>query len=186
MSRDTASILGRRQAAVNRRRRLLGALACAGVGAGLGWWTYRHSESNAPRQSRLWELEFEVPTGGRLRMKTLLGQPLLVNFWATWCPPCIEEMPLLDSFYTENHPKGWQVLGLAVDQIDSVRRFLARSPVQFPIAITNLEGIDISRGLGNFSGGLPFTAAFAPDGHVAQQKLGPLTRADLTRWVAVM
>ncbi len=169
-----------------RRRRLLGAMACVAAGAGLAWWTYRHPQSSAPSQSRLWELEFEVPTGERLLMKTLLGQPLLVNFWATWCPPCIEELPLLDGFYNENHAKGWQVLGLAVDKLESVKQFLARSPVRFPIAIANFGGIEISRRLGNFSGGLPFTAAFTPDGQVAAQKLGPLTRADLNQWAGMM
>ncbi len=172
---------------INRRRWLLGAAACAaaGAGTGLAWRTYRTALRWQADQTRWWKLEFETPSGGVLQAKTLFGRPLLVNFWATWCPPCIEELPLLSSFFIENEPKGWQVLGLAVDKVEPVRRFLTRAPVQFPVAIANFSGIEISRSLGNFSGSLPFSAVFGSDGKISQRKLGPLTRADLKAWSAL-
>ena len=170
----------------DRRRWLLGAVAgvAATAGSGLAWWTYRAPESSESAPTGLWQLEFKTPDGATLSMKALLGKPLLLNFWATWCPPCVEELPLLSSFFTENMAKGWQVLGLAIDQAEPVKRFLSRAPVKFPVAMASLNGIRISRSLGNSSGGLPFTAVFRPNGQVLQRKLGPLTGADLSAWVA--
>ncbi len=187
MKSDAPSTRIPRTPDINRRRWLLGAAACAaaGAGAGLAWRTYRTELSFQADQPRWWQLEFETPSGGILQTKALLGRPLLVNFWATWCPPCIEELPLLNNFFVENRPKGWQVLGLAVDQLEPVKRFLAHTPVQFPVAIANFSGVEIGRSLGNFGGSLPFSAVFRPDGRISQRKLGPLTRADLNAWSAL-
>jgi thiol-disulfide isomerase/thioredoxin len=117
-----------------------------------------------------------------LALVTLRGRPLLVNFWATWCPPCIEELPLLSSFFQQNRAKGWQVLGIAVDQPDAVNRFLARSPVSFAVAMAGMAGLELSKSLGNLSGGLPFTVVLTADGEVAHRKIGRVTEADLSAW----
>jgi thiol-disulfide isomerase/thioredoxin len=113
-------------------------------------------------------------------MADFRGKPLLLNFWATWCPPCVEEMPLLDTFYQQKD-RGWQVLGLAVDQAPAVQKFLQRLPVSFPIGMAGLAGVDLSRALGNATGGLPFTVVFSPEGEVAHRQIGKLTSVDLER-----
>ena len=64
--------------------------------------------------------------GGKLALANFLGKPLLVNFWATWCPPCVKEMPLLDRFAQEQRAAAWQVVGLAIDKIEPVREFSLR------------------------------------------------------------
>ena len=130
----------------------------------------------------LWPLDFETPEGTTLAMQSLRGKPLVLNFWATWCPPCIEELPLLDAFYRENSPKSWQVVGLAIDQPSAVRKFLARTPVSFPIALGGLGGTDLGRALGNLAGGLPFTVVVGAGGDVLKRKMGRLTPADLAQW----
>jgi thiol-disulfide isomerase/thioredoxin len=127
-------------------------------------------------------LEFAKLDGSRLSMAALLGKPLLLNFWATWCPPCVEELPLLSSFHEENAGKGWQVLGLAVDQADPVKRFLAKAPVAFPVALAGVSGIELGKSLGNLSGGLPFTVVFGSDGLVAHRKMGKVAPDDLRAW----
>ena len=121
----------------SRRRGLLyagvAALAAA-AGAGVALWKWSPS-GNAELDASVWGLNFETPTGSQLTMQSLRGRPVLLNFWATWCPPCVEEMPLLDAFFRQNSSKGWQVVGLAIDQPSSVRKFLARTPVGYPVGM---------------------------------------------------
>lgn len=115
-------------------------------------------------------------------MATLQGQPLLLNFWGSWCPPCVAEMPELDRFAREMAPAGWRVLGLAVDNPKAVREFLATRPVGYTIALAGFEGADLSRQLGNTQGGLPYTVAFNAAGQVVHQKAGQTTLAELRSW----
>jgi thiol-disulfide isomerase/thioredoxin len=167
------------------RRRLLYAGvagAAAAAGAGLAWLKWRPDESSQDAAA-LWPLSFETPAGSTLRMEALRGKPLLLNFWATWCPPCIEELPLLDEFYRQNASKSWQVVGLAIDQPSAVRSFLARTPVSFPVAIAGLAGSELSRALGNLVGGLPYTVVIAGSGKVVQRRMGRVTAPDLAQWV---
>ena len=169
-----------------RRRWVLGAVAGAAAlgGAGLAWW--KGTERTEPHHTALpadfWQLKFDTPAGQPLNMASLKGQTLLLNFWATWCPPCIEELPLIDSFFQENSKNGWQVLGLAVDQLAAVSGFLAKTPVRFPVALAGLSGVALSKSLGNLGGGLPFTVVLGKDGAVLHRKMGRVTLDDLRAW----
>lgn len=169
---------------VQRRRALFAvAAAVAGLaGAGLAWWRYAPKPLEQAAVPELWGLEFETPTGSRLSLDSLRGRPLLINFWATWCPPCVEELPLLNAFYQENKAKGWQVLGLAVDKPEPVRSFLSRQPLAFPLALAGTEGLDLSRKLGNHVGGLPFSVLIGGDGSILHRKIGKLSERDLALW----
>lgn len=122
--------------------------------------------------------------GQRWTSASLKGRAVVLNFWATWCPPCVEEMPLLDAFFRENSAKGLNVLGLAIDQAPAVQRFLARAPVAFPVAMGGLEGSELGRSLGNTTGGLPFSVLLGADGSIRQRKMGQLTPEILAQWKA--
>jgi thiol-disulfide isomerase/thioredoxin len=170
------------------RRRLLqagvgAAAALAGVGA--AWWKFRPDDETAGGAQALWPMIFDTPGGGTLPMQALRGKPLLVNFWATWCPPCVDELPLIDGFYRANSANGWQVVGLAIDQPSAVRAFLQRTPVSFPIGLAGLGGTELARALGNTSGGLPFTVVLGPDGQVRQRRIGRVAPGDLAQWAGV-
>lgn len=167
-----------------RRRWLFAAVAAAAAlsGAGWAWWKYSLGALDQGGDARLWQASFDTPSGGVLAMASFKGRPLLLNFWATWCPPCVEEFPLLDVFYKENAANGWQVLGLAIDKPDAVRNFLAKSPVSFPTALAGLEGAELGKALGNVGGGLPFTIVLASDGSVRHRKMGKLSPQDLQAW----
>lgn len=170
---------------MNRRNALLtggvGVLAAAG-GAGWAWWRHRETEADAGAEQAVWQERFERPEGGELAMGNLRGQPLVLNFWATWCAPCVKEMPLLDAFYKEHKAKGWHVVGLAIDSPTPVREFLGKLPITFPIGLAGLNGVDLSRNLGNPSGALPFSVAFDRQGKAISRKLGLLKPEDLAIW----
>ena len=170
----------------HRRRGLLAAVGASALlaGAGAAWWRLRPGEADMAAVNGLWSLTFQTPQGQTLAMASLQGRPLLLNFWATWCPPCVEEMPLLDSFFRQQGAKGLQVLGLAIDQPSAVRSFLQRTPVAFPIGLAGLEGTELTRGLGNLAGALPFTVVLGADGQVRQRRMGRVTEADLRAWSA--
>lgn len=169
-----------------RRALLWGAAAAAGLaGAGFAWWRLQPHGSSGEASAALtafWALSLETPDGVPLPMQGFRGVPLVVNFWATWCPPCVEEMPLLDSFYRENKAKGWQILGVAVDQPSAVRRFMQKTPVTYPIGMAGMGGTELSKLLGNLAGGLPFTVVVHPDGNVIHRKIGQVSPQDLAQW----
>ena len=172
---------------VTRRRALYATVAAvAGLGgATWAWKTFTPAPMTPADQPSIWPLSFETPSGERLLMQSLQGRPLLLNFWATWCPPCVEELPLLDAFYKENASKGWQVLGLAVDRLGPVQDFLRKYPLTFPIALADMAGLSLSKSMGNLSGGLPFTVVLGADGQIRHRKIGKVSAADLTDWRAL-
>jgi len=170
-----------------RRRWLLGAVGAVAAlgGAGLAWRRFQPQAITPAAEAALWQLSFATPEGGTLRMDALRGKPVLLNFWATWCPPCVEELPLLSNFSRENSAKGWQVLGLAVDQLAPVKRFLAQSPVAFSVGMAGMAGVEMSKSLGNLSGSLPFTVVLGSDGLVAHRKMGRISPEDLLVWTSI-
>ena len=161
---------------------LIGIAAAAG-GAGVALWRGGRPGDAAPeRLDDLLASRFERPGGGTLELSGYRERPLLLNFWATWCPPCVREMPLLDRFHREQGPSGWQVIGVAIDQPAPVRTFLATTAVGYPIGIGADRGLALARLLGDTNGGLPFTVVIEPDGRVSHQKLGGLEPGELESW----
>ncbi len=169
-----------------RRVLLVGgvAVAAAAVGVGTAQWRHRQTSGGSAEglDGNFWSSRFDRPDGGQLDLATLRGKPLLLNFWATWCPPCVEELPMIDRFFVDQASNGWQVVGLAVDQPAAVQKFLVRTPVTFPVGVTGLAGTELMKRLGNTTGGLPFTLILAADGTVAARKMGKLEPADLDAW----
>ena len=167
----------------SRRNLVLGAGAAAAVaGVGVALWRFEPQAVAKAESHPVWDQQFETPAGTGLTMGSFKGKPLLLNFWATWCPPCIEELPMIQAFWRENAAVGHQVVALAIDQPSAVRRFLERQPLGFPVGLAGLEGTNLAKSLGNAAGGLPFTVFFKADGSIWRQKMGQLTSDDLAQW----
>ncbi len=112
------------------------------------------------------------------------GKVLVVNFWATWCPPCREEMPELSTLHQTLKHKNVVVLGLAVDEMPLVKAFSESSPVSYPLLIAEDEGMAISNQLGNDKGVLPYTVIIDANGDVVKTFFGRITELMLTEALA--
>ena len=171
--------------ATTRRNWLLAGVAAVAALAGVEFATRRFSTQEASLEAlkQLWSTEFDTPSGEKLSFQSLQGKPLVLNFWATWCPPCVEEMPLLERFYQQNAANGWQVVGVAIDQPSQVKRFLGQNSISYPIALGGLGGTDLLKSLGNEQGALPFTVVLDEQGTVKMQKLGKLSEKEINSWL---
>jgi thiol-disulfide isomerase/thioredoxin len=176
---------------IRRQAILVGAAAVAAAAAGIAVQAVRSRRTAAQEAAvaeqtgGFWTMSFPSPTSGAppVAMAAFRGQPLLLNFWGTWCPPCVKEMPELDQFAREFGPRGWRVVGLAVDNPTAVREFLQRTPVSYTIGLAGFEGAELAKTLGNQQAGLPFTVAFDAQGLVSHRKTGATTLAELRGWV---
>jgi thiol-disulfide isomerase/thioredoxin len=168
---------------VKRRTWVTGGVALLGVGLGATIALWRSRPVRADAEAAFWGMVFERPDGGSLAMADLRGQPLLLNFWATWCAPCVKEMPLLDQFQRAQQGRGWRVVGMAIDNAGPVREYLARLPISFPIVLGGAGGVELTRSLGNVNGNLPFSVVFDRSGHVLATKLGAVEPAELQHWI---
>ncbi len=158
------------------------ALVSGGIGLGFQAWRQRQQAAFDAETGGLWQQSFPRPDGGEMVMSELFGRPLLLNFWATWCPPCLREMPELDRFRQAQVARGVQVVGLAVDGPTPVREYLKKTPVGFGIGLAGFDGTELSRRLGNAQGALPFTVLFGRDGRVLARKMGEISAAELQNW----
>jgi len=176
---------------MKRRTLLMASAGAAAAGAGVGWqlWRPPASAAGAPlaeAELAFWQSSFTQPDGQTLALAALRGQPLVLNFWATWCPPCIKEMPELDRFAKVFAARGGRVIGLAVDNPTAVRQFLTKAPVGYSIGLAGFDGTELSRRLGNSTGALPFTALFDRRGAVVQRKLGEIGYDELNTWAQTL
>jgi thiol-disulfide isomerase/thioredoxin len=182
---QTSSEEALRDGGVARRHWITAGVATAAglAGAFVAWQKYQPQGVMDVAVQNFWGQSFEKPEGGTLAMEAFRGKPLLVNFWATWCPPCIEELPLIDAFYKANQSKSFQVVGLAVDQPSQVRRFLTQKPLQFPTGLAGMVGSELGVSLGNAQSALPYSVLFDAKGRLLAQKAGKLEQKDLDNWL---
>lgn len=108
------------------------------------------------------------------KMSNWHGKLLLVNFWATWCAPCVEEMPELSELQNSKSPANLQIIGIGIDSPSNIREFTAKYKISYPIYLAGMSGIDLARQMGNQQGGLPFTILFGADGQVKKTYIGRL------------
>lgn len=109
------------------------------------------------------------------------GRPLVVNFWATWCAPCVKEMPDLDRLSKAFPHIGF--LGIGIDSPENIAQFLQKVPVAYPLLEARADGLDLMRDLGNVSGGLPFTVIMSPEGKILRSISGQIQPDELAGYL---
>jgi len=164
---------------MKRRTLIIGGLGLTGMGV-VGWLGWRTTSRKAPQANKAMRTPVVVeadpgqffsaslPTldGVEQSMAQWQGKPLVVNFWATWCPPCVKEIPDLNRLAAKHSQATF--LGVAVDTADNVREFIKTVPIDYASVIAGHQGIDLVRALGNTAGGLPFTVLFKPGGEIEE------------------
>jgi thiol-disulfide isomerase/thioredoxin len=175
-------------------RATAGIVVLALLAGGAGLWLGARSgtppstaSSDAIAVARLGDLapDLALPDleGRARRLSEWRGRPIVVNFWASWCAPCLEEMPLLDAFAAEQAGNGVQVLGIALDDADAVKVFLDRLPVRYPTLLEAAGRTDSSVRLGNTRAVLPYSVLIDAEGRVQRLRVGSFKHAaDLRSW----
>ncbi|MEW6693185.1 MAG: TlpA disulfide reductase family protein [Pseudomonadota bacterium] len=115
--------------------------------------------------------------GGTFDSAELRGRATLVNFWAPWCPPCVQELPELARLHASLREQGGQVIGIALAQPDDVHAFVADHPQPFPLLLGGRTGSEIARQMGNAHGGLPYSVVIDADGVIRATHAGRLDEA---------
>lgn len=153
------------------------AVAAAALAAGLG--APKLLELTRRPDSPLRAARFVDLSGRARHLSEWTGKLLVVNFWATWCAPCLEEIPLLMAARRSHAGIDVEVVGIAIDLASKVSQFAAKLSIDYPVLLAGPDGLDLIRSLGNQSGGLPFTVFLDRAGTVVRQKLGVLRQPEL-------
>jgi thiol-disulfide isomerase/thioredoxin len=160
---------------------LIAAVAIAAAAAGYTYNLWRTAPAAANREAVAIMMGAHFPdlTGERQALGQWAGKVLVVNFWATWCAPCREEIPVFVRMQAEHGRHGLQFVGIAIDQADKVRDFAAEFGMNFPVLIGGADAIELARALGNRAGVLPFTVIIGRDGALVSVKVGAIKEAQL-------
>lgn len=164
------------------------------VGAGAGWLIGSQVKrttlppaptprASAPVETTLPDLALPVSGGGNRNLAEFRGRPVLINWWATWCPPCVKEMPLLDAFARRQGERGIAVVGIALDDPGKVAEFLQRVPVAYPNLVEAPGPGDSSMRLGNTRAVLPYSVLADAEGRIVATHMGAFDEEKLQQWV---
>ncbi|QGU33123.1 TlpA family protein disulfide reductase [Thermochromatium tepidum] len=129
------------------------------------------------------DLRLQDLEGRQVSSSAWAGKVLVVNFWATWCPPCLSEIPRFVEAQERLRESGVQFVGIAVDRVEEVRAFVAAHPVNYPLLIATPEVLELSVRLGNRLEVLPFTLIFDRHGRRVHSQIGELSTEELTHYL---
>lgn len=157
------------------------AVLALATGVGVAW---RHfNPATGPSAQAFFDQTFKDLDGQPETMARWKGGLVVVNFWATWCAPCVEEMPDLQRVHDEYAGRGVTVVGLGIDNPSALKRFRDEHKLSLPLYAAGATGSELGRMLGNGSGALPYTVLLNRDGRIVQARLGQIHPGELRRWL---
>jgi thiol-disulfide isomerase/thioredoxin len=158
-------------------------VAVAALLAGLATALHWMSQSPGGSAEAFYAQTFDDLDGRAESMGRWRNQVVVVNFWATWCAPCVEEMPLLQSIHDEYRARGVAVVGLGIDAPSALRRFRDEHRLSLPLYAAGAGGSEVGRALGNIAGALPYTVVVSREGRIVANRLGQVSASELRRWL---
>lgn len=145
------------------------------IGIGIGAWRLQAESAELPNtnvSSSFFSQTLADSTGQPRSLKEWKGKILIVNFWASWCGPCVKEMPELSALQDSFNDHRIQIIGVGIDSIANIAAFAGKHRISYPLYSAENDGIQLSRDFGNKMGVLPFTVLLAPDGTVHKTYTG--------------
>ena len=171
---------------MNRRQMgIITGMSLVGLAAGLitASWIYRDGTASEESVAALLANSWTKPDNTVVNTTEWQNRVLVVNFWASWCPPCVEEMPALSDLQDEFASKNVLFVGIGIDTPSNIRQFLETTLVSYPIVMGGLQGSKIGKALGNTQGALPYTVVINAKGKVANTKLGKINEDELRKQI---
>ena len=164
-----------------RRRVLIAGVAAAfaALGGWVAWRRYSPEPAADDAVALLYGQTLPDDAGRAFELGSLRGRTVVLNFWATWCPPCIDEMPELAELHREIQPRNGTVVGIGIDSPSNIREFAETHRFPYPLLVAGLGGTELARHFGNKAGALPFTVVIDADGRIVERKLGRIRIAAL-------
>lgn len=152
-----------------------------------GYFAWRQLEKAATPETaipaaglaRLQATALPDTSGRSMPLAAWKGKVLVVNFWATWCPPCRKEMPAFSRISDKFSAKGVQFVGIGIDSPSAIKEFALQTPVSYPLLIGGSEGLELARQLGNATAALPYTLVVSRDGRAVLARLGMIEEGEL-------
>jgi thiol-disulfide isomerase/thioredoxin len=167
---------------VSRSRQILLIVAVALIAAAMGFGAHLLKlSSGSAGADVIMRLRLPDLAGHEQELAQWRGRVLVVNFWATWCAPCREEIPAFVSLQAKYGPSGAQFVGIAIDRREKVAEFAREFRINYPILLAGIEMVDVTRQAGNRVGALPYTLVFDRHGRIVASELGRAREAELER-----
>jgi thiol-disulfide isomerase/thioredoxin len=159
------------------------AATAGAAGVGVGIWRSNVEARDVVAARALFGLTLPDAAGTAQQLVQWRGRPLVVNFWAPWCAPCVEEMPDLQRIRDDYRARGVEVIGVGIDSAARIRAFRDQHAITLPLLVAGAEGSSIGDQLGNTAGVLPYTVLIGADSRVVERKIGRIRPEELRRWL---
>jgi thiol-disulfide isomerase/thioredoxin len=167
---------------------IISLILIASIGFGFQYFfNSGHSgHGNGKSTQPLFAATFPDENGKPQSLQQYAGKTVVLNFWATWCEPCREEMPELSALHDANKDKNVVVLGVAVDDVAAISEFVKETKVSYPLFAAEMQGMEIASNLGNDKSVLPYTVIIQADGSVAKTYFGRISKALLEKTLVTL